>query len=525
MSISRRDVLKSGSALLVAAYAGRPGAVLAQSVPSSFDYYISTTGDDNNAGTLASPWSITALNSKHSTYAGKKVGILPGMYQYGIVGGVQTSLYSIHSGMAHSSCALQLQGGTSASPTFVGASTTSGSYSPPVAGTGPTVILDFSQPGTGTRSTTDGHAIGQSYLGSYVPSVQGYLTIAGIKVQVATTSGIGFQGGIGGSYAVPGLIIRDCEVYDMLAASSGNNPAGIFIYKQMPGGLITNCLIHKTRTAGGTLNPYGQPAIVFNQDLGTNEGFTATIDHCTIYDGGICVETKNNFAHVDVQYCYLEFGTLGTYTGSAGQFAVWGICVAPGDSVTFKYNVVCGGIIQQTAGDTNEGNVTATNCTFYCGPAGGRKVGNDIFCFVDNGSTGSGNFSHNICWSDGGYDGGNNGIGSVGFANSGAGMSFDYNYYGTGCTFGGAGGAATTFTKWQGAGKDPHSSSISSTPFAGTPVSGTVSSFVVKSSYLTASDGNPCGALNSNGLAADGSGIVGCNFTSPIPNAPVLKIG
>jgi hypothetical protein len=47
---------------------------------------------------LASPWSITALNSKSSTYAGKKIGIIgdQGVIQTGTVGGVQTKLYTIY---------------------------------------------------------------------------------------------------------------------------------------------------------------------------------------------------------------------------------------------------------------------------------------------------------------------------------------------------------------------------------------------------------------------------------------------
>lgn len=46
----------------------------------SFDYYISTTGSDSNDGTEGSPWAITALNTKQTTYAGKRVGLLDGTY-------------------------------------------------------------------------------------------------------------------------------------------------------------------------------------------------------------------------------------------------------------------------------------------------------------------------------------------------------------------------------------------------------------------------------------------------------------
>ena len=42
----------------------------------TFDFFMSPNGDDNNAGTLASPWSVTAFNSKSSTYSGKNIGII-----------------------------------------------------------------------------------------------------------------------------------------------------------------------------------------------------------------------------------------------------------------------------------------------------------------------------------------------------------------------------------------------------------------------------------------------------------------
>jgi hypothetical protein len=43
----------------------------------TFNFFISASGDDNNAGTsVGSPWSITALNTKQSTYRGHNIGII-----------------------------------------------------------------------------------------------------------------------------------------------------------------------------------------------------------------------------------------------------------------------------------------------------------------------------------------------------------------------------------------------------------------------------------------------------------------
>lgn len=47
---------------------------------ASYDYYISPTGSDSNAGTQAQPWALTAINTKRATYAGKRVGFLDGTY-------------------------------------------------------------------------------------------------------------------------------------------------------------------------------------------------------------------------------------------------------------------------------------------------------------------------------------------------------------------------------------------------------------------------------------------------------------
>jgi hypothetical protein len=56
------------SAPIIAAPAAAPSIV--------FQYFISATGDDNNPGTLASPWSITAINNNQATYGGTYLGII-----------------------------------------------------------------------------------------------------------------------------------------------------------------------------------------------------------------------------------------------------------------------------------------------------------------------------------------------------------------------------------------------------------------------------------------------------------------
>ena len=520
MSISRRDVLKAGSAAVVVAYTVRFTPARAQSA-TTFDYYISPTGDDVlGNGTLSNPWSITALNSKHSTYGGKRVGLLPGVYQYGTSSGTQTTLYSILSKLssANTSCALQVQGGTSSSPTYIGSSDSSGNYS------ARTAILDGSNPSGGGQPTGGGMFIGQSVNGSTVPTVTGYITFDGIVVRNWNFAGIGFGGNVAGNnYVWNGINILNCEISNGGGVPSSNNPGAIFFWKNAPGILIQNCMIHDiTTTPGGANSPWGMAAVMFNQDAGTGEGFTGTVDHCTMYHVGQGVTTKNNYSNVVVQYCYIEMANMGAFTGGAFQSCIYAGTQAPGNTVTYKYNVLVGGIWEHPEdGTANAGSVVATNNTIYCGPGGGSSTDTLFFVFDNNGSSGSGTFNHNIVWSDGGYTT-NSSQGSIGYNSAGAGMNFNYNYYGTGCTFGAGGYLGANFTSWKSRGNDANSSTISSTPFVTSPASLNVPSFKVATQYLTAADGKPCGALNSSGLAADGSGGVGCDFS--IPNAPVLSI-
>src|SRR5580700_7034678 len=108
---TRRTLLKRGGC-----------AVLASAVPmlvrtaraqtTSYNFYISPTGSDSNAGTQASPWSINAINTKQALYAGKSVGVLPGTYN------IHGLIQSLPSG-SQQTAALSINGGTSGSPTLI----------------------------------------------------------------------------------------------------------------------------------------------------------------------------------------------------------------------------------------------------------------------------------------------------------------------------------------------------------------------------------------------------------------------
>ena len=102
--MDRRQFLASAVGTAVAGALGTAGAAnrfgFARGVghaggfPSqaTFDYYISTTGADSNAGTLAAPWAISSLCmytvnannvANNAAIAGKTVGLLSGTYDIG----------------------------------------------------------------------------------------------------------------------------------------------------------------------------------------------------------------------------------------------------------------------------------------------------------------------------------------------------------------------------------------------------------------------------------------------------------
>jgi len=229
---------------------GPGGQIFDNGASTAFNFFISTTGDDNNAGTLASPWSITALNSKGATYAGKRVGLLPGTYQYGIVGGVQTTLFALcnsqNTGTGHNptATALAVNGGTTTS-TYVASCDASGNYSPRTA------VLSAMDPGSGNLPTSETSVIGQPYN---TLANKGNVTLDGLVVRDWNQWGISFMPGPGSAYpttSFPNIRIQNCEV----TAGQGyeNDNMGGIILEQCAGVYVGNNLIHNIIPTSGNV--------------------------------------------------------------------------------------------------------------------------------------------------------------------------------------------------------------------------------------------------------------------------------
>lgn len=526
--ISRRRIVKAGAmgiAMVTLPFDRIPRA-FSQSA-SAFDYYISPTGDDNNPGTLSSPWSITALNSKKSIYAGKKVGMIAGTYQHGTVGGVQTTLYSIYQAFSSTTgnwSVLALQGGPSGSqPTYIASCDSSGSYSARAA------IIDCSNPSNRALPTASGSVLGQySYMGSNV-SQYGNATVDGIVIRNFTFCALIFQGVSSGNYS--GLTIKNCELYDGQNIVSNNNPGAIWI-EFSNNAVVTNCKIHdlKSNGAGGSFSNQLMGFIQFNS-------YGTEITNCTFYNCS-AVSNKDGQQSLNVSYCYLGWGTFGSgwdrglWSPTEYGATVQNYLCGAGASVNFHHNILVGPIFgfNESSNNPNAGTINMYNNTFYQPPITSASP-MWVFDGYGNGSdgtpTGTWNFYNNIVYAaNGTYESGAFSSSGLTLPSATASRStagtIDHNCYGIGMTF----NPVETYSNrvnvatWQGYGFDTHSKTLTTTPFSGTPTEGAYQSFAITGSATTAGMGGAsCGAV-------DGTGLVGCDFAGElVPVPPTLILG
>jgi hypothetical protein len=218
------------------------GSQLAIAQTASYDFYISPNGSDSNAGTQSSPWAITAINTKRSTYAGRRVGLLDGTYRTGGIapyaGGYSPSL-----GVA---------AGTSGSPTVIQAVNQGAA------------TLDHSGGGTGIIGAQDGTA------GHF--ELRGLRCINGpdFSVFIQRTSG-----------RAEGIKVDSCE----LGNSSSNKQditCAVFL-QATDDARITNCYFHDVA------NTTGSSRVSNVLQYGTRR---TVVERCTFIGGGGGVHSK-----------------------------------------------------------------------------------------------------------------------------------------------------------------------------------------------------------------------------------------
>lgn len=521
--LSRRQLLQAGG-LLVSASAVAPHLLLqparaAIASGSTFDFYISPSGSDSNAGTLSSPWAITAINSKQSLYAGKRLGLIAGTYD----------ISSLMNPVYHTPV-LNVNGGTtSASPTYIGSSDANGNESPRSA------VLD-AKGATGIYGGGNSNVssmIGQGYE-TNVPPNKGNFTLSGLKLIGFSLWAIHIGNYDGGGGQPANVIVRDCEITGGSAqkstAASGVNLGAIINYTSV-NAIITNNYIHDN--FGWSDAQHFSAMYIWGLGSGTHG---IEISYNTLVNTG-CLQQKEGVVYNStVAYNYIDMTNKTPSGGNAMGMFGWNADNHLGTLTTIHHNIIIGtGAFIDTANETGQNG--------WYTPA---AIFNNTFVLATNGTSGGGGFIayemaaglrpitfYNNLYHDNGFT-----PGSYGYIMTPKDIFSlsDFNIYGTASNAftyvppGGqssSGATTTSFANWKAqTGSDAHSSQLNTNPF--TNNGAFAMQFQVESgssAYQTGRIGGVLSGAPCNVGAWDGIiGQIGCNFTSGnvVPDAPSL---
>jgi hypothetical protein len=527
-SLSRRDMIRAGALLLPAAALVPTLFTRVSRAASSatFNYYISTSGNDSNPGTLASPWAITAINTKQNVYAGARVGILPGTYD---VSGL----------MGRFHCpALMINGGPNAStPTYIGTSNSSGQYQIGTATLDAKGSSGIYGGGTSNYSTVIGSAAGQSG-GPGTPAKWGNWTLDGIIVVGFSVwaAQVGSFDGAGGQ--MPNTSFLNCTFANGNATATNSSgihsgPMELYSYTNC---VVSNCMFSNNTNSGNTDSSHFAGITAWG-GIGTGASSGLTIEYCTmlntcgiygIYDTGVISGTTIN-------NCYFDMSTTGG-TGLPNIIAIQGFGNTGAGGLaasSFHHNICKGGWFMDGTADNDSQDAWATAASYYNNTydlAGGAASAGTGFRFVAaSGHTGNFTCYNNLCYDNGmtgGAEWGYNASNTNGFA------LCDYNIYGSKAftTYGANGSQSTTqglsFSTWKAAigNREAHSSTNSTNPF--TKNGSYALGYKVQAgspAYQAGRVGGVASGAVCNVGAWDGTvAQIGCNLAGGlvVPNAP-----
>lgn len=244
-AISRREILRIGGVVIPASVMLPAWMTARAQTTTTFDFYISTTGNDGNPGTLAAPWAITSLQARdphgnNAKMAGKRVGLIAGTYTIDV-----SVTHSLVASNDNDHCTFSLPPGSSSAPTYLASCDTNGNYSPRAA----IFVL-----------TPAGYRTINAFLGvDYMASGDPWVTIDGVVINgngADTVGGgygnegchlIAFRSGTTDSYNNPGtakgFVVQNCEVYGINATDGGGNDAAVW-FQGTNGAVLQNCYIH-----------------------------------------------------------------------------------------------------------------------------------------------------------------------------------------------------------------------------------------------------------------------------------------
>lgn len=321
--------------------------------PGGFiNYYISVNGNDANNGlTPATAWSVTAINNKAATYAGKNVGMIgnsasaPTIYTQGINGASILSIYQAAvNANGQNRTGLTVNGGTSAATlTWLGAVNALGVYTPrcvAICGYDP---ITGNRMNGGTGGTGFGALIGQGFSNA---ANKGFVWIDGLVIYGGWQHLVAFYPQLqSASYPyIPAnnpnntnIIMSSCELADMQGYIN-NNMAAV-LHQATAGLLLSNNRIHSIY---GTIGSGGDC-----MGIVSFVAYGYTYEYNTIYDSLLCIYDKNqDDGGQTVRYNLLE--NAGTNLGgicyndgtgglSGDTFSFYGnICFSPGSPLSQK---------------------------------------------------------------------------------------------------------------------------------------------------------------------------------------------
>jgi len=428
----------------------------------TFAHFISTTGSDSNVGSLASPWAITAINTKQSTYAGTNLGIMPGIYDVSLL--MQAAGYE--------GAVLQIQGGPNSSTlTYIGTCDSSGNYQ---AGT---ATLDaFGSVGQygGGNTTHTPYILGQTVHGTGTgpqPTNWGNWIVDGFIF-------IGFSNwamSIGGGVDITPSTASNCTIINCtfangLTSAVGTHPAALILY-QYNNVLVSNCLFYNNGSTQ-TDNTHSGASIT-GEGFGSGGSSGLTIEFCSFIksQGNYVFQDNGNASNTTTRYCYFDFTPA---TNVANVYAAEGM-TNPSTGLSgssFHHNIIVqGGVIDNVgfqASDTGS-PYSAYNNTWI------RGADNNLgIRLVTTGVAGLITAYNNLMYDNDDTTGTTYGY----MAASSNGFALcDYNIYGSNMsgtqftTFSASGGqggqVSQTFTSWKSAigGLEAHSTINNTNPF------------------------------------------------------------
>lgn len=363
VSRTRREFLHYGGAVVGASIlaASWPRGAAAQT--TTFDYFISPTGSNSNPGTLASPWALTAINSKQSTYAGKKVGIIgdQGTYECLTIYGGGSYPAGIFPDAMYS-----IQGGTSASsPTVIASCNSSGVYVARLA------VLDG-------QATSSNNSAGVSIIGSVRGSASQYITMDGLSLKNAYYHAVTFgaQDTISPTMRAPGIVVQNCAISGVTNSQVQENPTCITLYS------CTGALIQNNLLTGSTDQTGQNRAGGFEQwsSYGSIIQFNSIIGSASTAIGIVCKNAGNQ--NNTIRYNFVDLSAIGTAGSDSNPGGIMVDNDGVAGSTDYVYNNI---VISSTPLGPNDMNVgsypdwlSGFNC--YNNTFVGVPGGQNLFC-------------------------------------------------------------------------------------------------------------------------------------------------